>query len=62
MRLDYVEDPLILFSDHRFFLVLPLNHILNDPLKLVVIAGRLPLDQVVFYDLALKYLIGQGDD
>ena len=56
-RLDYVEDPLILFSDHRTFFLLPLNHILNDPLKLVVIARRLPLDQVVFDDLTLKYLI-----
>ena len=57
MRLDYVKDPMILFSDHRTFFLLPLNHILNDPLKLVVIARRLPLDQVVFDDLTLKYLI-----
>ena len=57
VRFDYIKDPLILFSDHRTLIILTLNHFLNNALKLVVIARRLPLDQVVFDDLTLKYLI-----
>ena len=62
VRLDYVKDPLVLLSDHRCFLLLQLNHILNYPLKLVAIGRSPPLEQVVFDDLALKHLIGKGDE
>ncbi len=59
VRLEQVNDPLIMLSDHCLFFLLPLNHILNNPLELVVIGSLLPLDQVVFDDFTMKYLIGK---
>lgn len=62
VRLEYVKDPLVLLGNHCCFFLLQLNHILNYPLKLIAICRRLPLVQVVFDDLTLKYLSGKGDE